>query len=817
MQVSEETVGIFANVSEFRGRTKSLLVCKAENKRYRPESLTSIVLLLIDTMASPPEEVSNTDSSQAPPQWEPPVTCVLCSGELNDPYLLACLHCLCKECLPRAANEEGRLKCPAPNCGDSSTTWQQPDVVAFSPCEERVSAECVPVQCATVSRYMGSKKIVRKITSGERIDCNNPNCQNAESGAAKATALCFDCCHFICSSCQTGHKIMEAYMGKHDIKLLDLLKEQCHKGLLCKAVPLYCPRHKGKVLEYHCEVCDLLMCQACTVDKDSPHRPTYLSTEVPLRPQHLHAVELAQKVAACSKEQCRVARETAEGWGTEVERNKEEALRDVQQSFQAYQALLEHRKEELCEKIRSASETRKESITGTVHLYRQKEDFFSNRQAMLSFLSTEGSPHEVISYRRVVNTESAHCRSEAVVSRVMKFLPKQEAALREAIEGFGRVEVGACSASSTLEPAPENVCKCSDNDAVVFTLTTADNEKTPCSVGGERVQAFLRPRPPIPGPPIKAVVNDEENGQYKVTFDLTYTGECELSVLVNGAHIRGSPFEVELDPVTDVRLLLTRDVSTLGDCKGTLQFPQEPGQLWGVAVARNGTIFVTDYDNHQIHVFDVDRKYVRSLGEEGDGDGQLQSPKGIAITTEGLLYVASDKRVDVLKQNGVFVRRIGAGRLANPYDVTVYKGEVFVVDCGNSYVAVFDPAGKFKCTVGSEGTGPAQFRNPQGIAISADGEMHVYDYNNDCVKVLTTRGVYIREFGKMEVRYAHKMLFAGTKHVLVADKDKGIAVYDPAGTLVKCLDCDGYPRGLAVDQKGDLLVVCSTDKCVRIF
>ena len=606
-------------------------------------------------------------------------------------------------------------------------------------------------------------------------------------------------------------------MGKHDIKSLDLLKEQCHKSLLCKAVSLHCPRHKGETFKHHCEVCDLLMCQACIVDKDSSHRPAYLNAEEFLPPQHLHALELARKVAACSKEQCGVARETAEGWGPEVERKKEEALRDVQQSFQAYHTMLDHRKEELCEKIRSVSEVRKENFTDTVCSYRQKEDILSNKQSMLSFLSTEGSPHEVISYRRVVNTGSTCCRSESVVSRVMKFLPKQEAVLQKAIEGFGCIEVGACPANCTLEPPPENLHKCSDNDPIVFTLTTADNKKTPCSVGGESVQALLRPRPPIPGPSIKAVVNDEENGQYKVTFDLTYTGECELSVLVNGAHIQGSPFEVELDPVTDVRLLLTRDVNALGDCKGTLQFRQKPGKLWGVAVAHNGTIFVTDSSNHQIHVFDVGRKYVRSLGEEGDGDGHLQSPKGIAITTEGLLYVANGKRVDVLKQNGVFVRRIGAGRLDNPYDVTVYKGEVFVVDRGNSYVAVFDPAGKFKRTVGSEDTGPARLRTPQGIAISADGEMHVYDFDTEYVKVLTTQGVYIREFGKGEVRYAHKMLFTGTKHVLVADRDKGIAVYDQAGVLVRSLHCEGYPHGLAVDQKGDLLVARWTGKCVRIF
>ena len=741
------------------------------------------------------------------------MTCVLCSGELKDPYLLACLHCLCKECLPRADNEDGRLKCPVPNCGDCSTTWQQTDDVTLPRCEDRVRTECVPVQCATVGRYVEGRKIVRRVDSGERISCGNTTCGNP---TAEATVFCSDCWLFFCRSCENGHRLMESIIGRHDMKPLDTLRSTGvgeHASYLRKAVPLSCPHHKGKVLEYHCEVCDHLMCQACTVDKDSPHRPTYLNTDVPLPPQHLHAVERAQKVAARSKEQCRVARETAEGWGPEVERKKEEALRDVQQSFQAYHIMLDHRKEELCEKIRSLSEVRKESFTDTVRSYRQKEGTLSNKESMLFFLSTEGSPHEVISYRRVVNTGPTHRRSEAVVSRVMKFLPKQEAALREAIEGFGCVEVGACPANSTLEPALDKVSRFCP---IVFTLTTADNEKTPCSVGGESVQAFLRPRPPIPGPPIKAVVNDEENGQYKVTFDLTYTGECELSVLVNGAHIQGSPFEVELDPETVVRLLLTRDVSTLGDCKELLQFPQKPGSLYSIAVAADGSIFVTDFNCHQIHVFDAERMFVKSLGNQGDGDGQLRYPRGIAITTEGLLYVVSSKQVDVIRDNGAFVGRIGAGVLKNPWDITVHNGEVFVADFDLCIVSVFSHYGELVRTIGSRGTGPGQFEGVTGVVITPEGELYVADRNNSRVQVFTTQGVYIREIGNGQIDRPQKLQLSVDKHVLVAD-NKRVAVFSKDGVLITSVACAGRPFGLAVDQRGDLLVACSSDKCVRIF
>ena len=771
-------------------------------------------------MASPPEDASKpktvSRSPPAPSQWEPPVTCVQCGGELKDPHLLACLHCLCRDCLPKAVREDGRLKCPAPNCGDCSTTWRQPDIVALPRCKER-ARECVPVQCATVGRYVEGRKIVRKVAGGEGIRCGYPQCKDP---GAEVIIFCSTCGLFFCTTCEMGHKWLENMTSKHDVKSVEAIRSgsgECDVAHLCKAVPLYCPRHKGEMFKYHCEVCDLLMCQACTVAKDSPHCPTYLNAEVPLPPQHQHAMELAQKVAACDKEQCRFARETAEGWGTDMERKREEALRDTRQSFQAYRAMLDRREEQLCDKIRSVSETRKENVTDTICLYRHKEDTLSNKQAMLSFLSTEGSPHEVISYRRVVDAGQPHRRSGAVVSRVMQFLPKHEAALRAAIEGFACVEVGACSANSILEPTPDQVRRCSDNDPIVFTLTTADSEKTPCSIGGESVQAFLRPRPPIPGPSIKAAINDEENGQYMVTFDLTYTGECELSVLVNGVHIWGSPFVVELHSVTDVRLL-TRDVKTLGACKGKLQFPQQPGCLGGVAVAPSGTIYVSDYNNHKIHVFDAARKYVKCFGQQGAGNGQLQSPRSVAITTEGLLYVANNNGVDVMTTDGAYVKRIGSGTLNQPWDVTVYNGEVFVADSGNSRVAVFSQDGQLVRTLGSAGSGPGQFSDPRAVAVSPDGELYVSDDSKRRVQVLTLQGVYIREFGKRLLSNQNRLMFSSDKHVLVADfGNHRVAVFNKDGTLVSSLPCANYPVGLAVDQRGDLLVACWSSLCVQIY
>ena len=298
-----------------------------------------------------------------------------------------------------------------------------------------------------------------------------------------------------------------------------------------------------------------------------------------------------------------------------------------------------------------------------------------------------------------------------------------------------------------------------------------------------------------------------------MTFDLTYTRQCELSMLVNGVHIQGSPFTLECNPVTDVPFLLTRDVNTLGACKEMLQFPQEPGCLSGVTVASNGTIFVMDHSSHQINAFDNGRNFVRYFGQEGTENGELQNPRSV-ITSKGILYSASN---NVLREDGDFVRQIGTGILNAPWDVVVHNEEIYVADSYHDRVVVFSQEGELVRTIGSAGSGPGQFRYPAGVALSRDGELYVSDSNNHRLQVLTTQGVYITTFGRRKLRSPHKLQFTTDKHEVVADRfNNYIAVFTQDGAWVTSVACAGHPVGLAVDRKGDLLVACYNGKCVYV-
>ena len=60
-----------------------------------------------------------------------------------------------------------------------------------------------------------------------------------------------------------------------------------------------------------------------------------------------------------------------------------------------------------------------------------------------------------------------------------------------------------------------------------------------------------------------------------------------------------------------------RSFSSLGQNRGELRSPR------GVAISSNGTILVTDDKNNSIHEFTIEGKCISSVGEKGEGPLQF--------------------------------------------------------------------------------------------------------------------------------------------------------------------------------------------------
>ena len=57
-------------------------------------------------------------------------------------------------------------------------------------------------------------------------------------------------------------------------------------------------------------------------------------------------------------------------------------------------------------------------------------------------------------------------------------------------------------------------------------------------------------------------------------------------------------------------------------------------------MASDGSLYATDAGNHRIQKFTSTGVFVSSWGTEGEGDGQFDFPRGVAVASYGSVYVA---------------------------------------------------------------------------------------------------------------------------------------------------------------------------------
>lgn len=143
--------------------------------------------------------------------------------------------------------------------------------------------------------------------------------------------------------------------------------------------------------------------------------------------------------------------------------------------------------------------------------------------------------------------------------------------------------------------------------------------------------------------------------------------------------------------------------------------------------------------NHVIRVFDLKGHLTESIGKgKGSGAGFLLFPTYIAIAPDGSIYVTDtvNSRVSVFDSRGAFTRHIGGrgdvlGRFDKPKGVALDReGNIYVADSGWSNVQIFDRRGQVALFFSNRGRAPGRMRNPTGLSIDRNGNIYVADYLN---------------------------------------------------------------------------------------
>ena len=167
-----------------------------------------------------------------------------------------------------------------------------------------------------------------------------------------------------------------------------------------------------------------------------------------------------------------------------------------------------------------------------------------------------------------------------------------------------------------------------------------------------------------------------------------------------------------------------------------------------------------------------------------------------------------------------------------PYGTVINddKGWIYVTDCYNQNVQVFDLTGNFLFKWGTLGDGESQFNYPGGIAINSQGHVYVPEEHNHRVQIFTADGQYISQFGSEgrgdgEFRQPLGVAVDSMDNVYVGDlKSNRVQKFDAKGNFLLGFggkgDDDGKFRGpynIAVDSADNVYVVDRGNNRVQKF
>jgi prepilin-type N-terminal cleavage/methylation domain-containing protein len=180
-------------------------------------------------------------------------------------------------------------------------------------------------------------------------------------------------------------------------------------------------------------------------------------------------------------------------------------------------------------------------------------------------------------------------------------------------------------------------------------------------------------------------------------------------------------------------------------------------------------VYVSDYGNGRVEVFNTSGSYISQFGSVGwGGNGQFEDPFGITIDRSGNIWVvdSDNDRVQEFNSSGSYLSQFGSGgtvysngQFSVPRNVAIDgSGNFWVTDAYNNRVQKLNSSGSWVLTIPSgcpdsdvpacpSGTGNGQFNNPDGIAIDSSGNIWVTDYNNNRVEEFSSSGSFLMGIG----------------------------------------------------------------------
>jgi DNA-binding beta-propeller fold protein YncE len=249
----------------------------------------------------------------------------------------------------------------------------------------------------------------------------------------------------------------------------------------------------------------------------------------------------------------------------------------------------------------------------------------------------------------------------------------------------------------------------------------------------------------------------------------------------------------------------------------------------GIALDAQRAVYVTEEGPHRVQKLTATGQFVAKWGSNGVPDrlplggsrhGQFSRPSGVAVGPDQSVYVvdALNHRVQRFTAEGRFLGQwgtfgAGEGQLDTPWGIAVDAGQgwVYVSDWRNDRLQRFDLDGRFLAVLGRSGSGPGELRRPAGVAVDGAGNVAVADWGNDRVQVLAPAGA------PLAVLTGHGDRLSQVARVFMDARDDLVRQRAEAGGGHPLEPYFWAPAGVAFDSAGTLYAADTLRHRVQVY
>ena len=585
---------------------------------------------------------------------------------------------------------------------------------------------------------------------------------------------------------------------EHRVLALKDFQDEDYENVLKR--PAFCQKkhHEKEELKFLCKICEIAICNVCALTDHEGHAKMLLEEAANERKLQVKSVIESQKQKVQQK---RKKITKLDETSIQVQEKLVIVKRDAQKFADEMIGVIEAKKQETFNKAeRQAAESlerlviQKSEIEHQVNMTEtviEQTETLLKRSTSAEIVQLNNSLNTIFPEGVSDETEQVDCDLE--VTRQFIFAENETLMDKANTEGIGEFKTflsKTCAHKSSADGKGITEAVVGIEAQILLTTRNVEGEQHYEERDCVTMQIRNRQGHNCQGYDCAAIprVQDNKNGTYNISYFAKETGKCDASVKVNGEHVHGSPFTVEVKPrqfrpvlsfgqpgsaagmfngplgvavnerneiaVTEtgnnrIQIFssdgtLLRSFGTKGNKQGEFNFP------CGIAFDKNGNIIVADSCNHRVQCFSEQGGHLNTFSSEGSLDHQLNFPHGLSFDSDGNVIVAdkNNKLIKIFNPNGKFLRKIGVeGSFTFPFHCIQYDKYLIVSDSDEHCIKVCDRDGNFLYKFGKEGEGDGEFNKPRCLSVNKAGHLMVCDAGNYRVQVFELSGKFITKFG----------------------------------------------------------------------